>query len=350
MRLFPSVLATLALASAAFAQPADIPTRYTYDTGVRPRLEWNTNSGYCGETSFISAGLHFGQYCSQYTARAVASPGIDQADSASQLLLGNNDAFAARRMRLQASRFYDDTQRSTRQFLDWVKSETLRGRIVVIGVFNNGIQLEEWTGRDDGQPDYDHIVPVLRFGSEVSLETFRDVARPRDVVTISDNGLYGPFGTPLAYQFYYAYRIRKFRGTRRQANRPRGPTYLLNRTPPNYGIAIEGVMDLDHVTVPVTLEASRDDEPPTSEQHPPPPPPAPLTLTATVTIPDQSVAHVLYRYDDFEAVPVVGFNAAAAEAVESWLIPAHSGEHFTVTHHTMTNATVVFRAVPVTAP
>ena len=31
-----------------------------------PRLQWNTNYGYCGEVSLISAGLFFGQYCSQY--------------------------------------------------------------------------------------------------------------------------------------------------------------------------------------------------------------------------------------------------------------------------------------------
>jgi hypothetical protein len=340
----------LALPAAAHSQPAEIATTHTFDTGVPPRRQWDENSGYCGETSFISAGLHFGQYCSQYTARSIASPGVDQRDTASQLLLGVNDAEAARKMRLTAARYYGDTQHTARQFLDWVKSETLRGRIVVIGVFNNGIELLEWTGRRDGQPDYDHIVPVLRLGSNVPFETLPDRALPRDVITISDNGLYGPFGTPPSYQFLYSFRMRRFPGTRRQANRPNGAVYRLDRTPPNYGIAIEGVLDLDGVTVPVRLAASRDDEPDIAHKSNIPPAPAPLTLTATVAIPDPSVSYVLYRYDDFADVPVAGFNASAAAAVESWSIPAGSGPSFTVVHETMTDATVIFRAVPVTAP
>jgi hypothetical protein len=337
-------------APAARAQPTEIATTYAFDTGVPPRRQWEGNWGYCGETSFISAGLHFGQYCSQYTARALASPGVDQRDEASQLLLGVNDVETARKMRLTAARFYEDTQHTARQFLDWVKSETLRGRIVVIGVFNNGIELLEWTSRRGGQPDYDHIVPVLRFGSNVPFDALPARALPRDVITISDNGLYGPFGTPPAYQFYYAYRVRRLPGTRRQANRPHGAVYRLKRTPPSYGIAIESVLDLDDVTIPVSLAASRDDEPDIVNGSNVPPAPAPLTLTATVSIPDESVAYALYRYDDFDDVPVAGFNAAAAAAVESWIVPAGSGPTFTVVHETMTDATVIFRAVPLGAP
>jgi hypothetical protein len=350
-----TLLSALALvlaghAAPARAQPAEIPTPHTFDTHVPPRRQWNANSGYCGETSFISAGLHFGQYCSQFTARAIASPGVDQSDPASQLLLGVNDTYAAHRMRLSASEFYHQTQQSTHELLDWVKSQTLRGRIVIIGVFNDGIILGEWTGRRDGDPDYDHIVPVLRFGSKRPLAAVRDVALRDDVVTISDNGLYGPFGTPPAYQFDFSFRVRKFRGTRRQANRPRGPVYMLKKRPPSYGIAIEGVMDLDDVTIPVSLTASLDGEPDLGSGSNVPPTPVPLTLTAVVTIPDQSVTYDLYRYDDFDAVPVAGFNAAAANAVESWKIPAGSGATFTVAVETMTDATVVFRAVPATAP
>jgi len=338
------MLAVLVAGTAA-AEP-----RHVFDTGITPRHQWNANSGYCGETSVISAGLHFGQYTSQWTARALASPGLAQCDPASQLLLGVNDIAATERMRLLATRFYLDTQQSTDEFLDWVKSQTLRGRIVAIGVFNNGVRLDEWTRRRDGDSLYDHIVPVLRIASHASLERWRDTALPRDVVTISDNGLYGPVGDPPAYPFYFSRPIDRLRGTRRQANRPHGPLYLLRKRPPNYGLAIEGPLDLDGVTVPVRLVADRDDEPPLAHGATEPPPPAPLRLTATVSIADQSVAHVLYRYDDFAAVPVAGFNAAAGHAVSSWLIPAHSGPTFTVEIDTHTGATVALRAVPVTAP
>lgn len=31
---------------------------------IPPRYQWNANNGYCGEVSFISVGLYYGQYCS----------------------------------------------------------------------------------------------------------------------------------------------------------------------------------------------------------------------------------------------------------------------------------------------
>ncbi len=43
----------------------------------------------------ISAGLYYGQYVSQYTARAVASDDTPQYRRRSQLLLGGNDRHAA---------------------------------------------------------------------------------------------------------------------------------------------------------------------------------------------------------------------------------------------------------------
>jgi hypothetical protein len=341
--------ALLALtAGSVLAQPVSIP--YTYSHGIQPRLQWEGNYGYCGETSFISAGLHFGQYSSQYTARALASPGVPQNTEASQLLLGINDTVAARRMRLQASEFYWPTQRNTRAFTDWVKSHTLRGRVVIIGVFNNGILLDEWSGRDDGDAEYDHIVPVLGWGSDKPLSKTRDTALPNDVITFSDNGLYGPFGDPPTYPFLYSFRLRHFTGTRRQANNPNGPLYLLSNKAPNFAIAIEGPLDLDGVTVPVRLAASTNQEPPITDGSNEPPVPGPLTLTATVEITDTSSAYNLYLYDDFDRVPVANFNAMAASAAQSWHIPPNSGNTYSVSLRTSTGATAVFRAVPQSAP
>ena len=75
-----------------------------------------------------------------------------------------------------------------------------------------------------------------------------------------------------------------------------------------------------------------------------------MTLRARVEIRNQSVAYTLYQYDDFEQVPAAGFNAAAARAVRSWVIPAHSGPEFITDIVTISDATVVLRAVPQTAP
>lgn len=336
------------ISTAQIASPyPPIPTEYHFSHGIPPRLQWNENSGYCGETSFISAGLHFGQYCSQYTARSLASPGVNQADPASQLLLGVNDTAAAQRMKLAATEFNNRRQRSARDFLEWVKQRTLGGEIAIIGVFNNGILLGEWTRRLDGDSSYDHIVPVLEWGSENPFDRLRYF--PTDVITFSDNGLYGPFGTPPVYPFLYSFRLRDFPGTRFQANNPRGPIYMLKDSPKHYGIAIRGVLDRDNVTVPVKLTSNLNFEPDIGSASNTPPDPIPMQLTATVTLPDQSVAYVLYRYDDFEKVPTANFNTAASQAVESWNIPAHSGPTFTTQFNGLSNQTVIFRAVPASA-
>lgn len=327
-----------------------LPRTHTYHHPIAPRLQWNANSGYCGETSFISAGLHFGQYCSQYTARAVTSPDKKQTDPNSQLLLGVNDTTAALRMRLQAIEYYYPTQTSSEDFLAWVKSNTLQGHVVIVGVFNNGILLGEWSGRDQGDDEYDHIVPVLGIGSAVPFEPHAGEYLASDTLTLSDNGLYGPLGNPPAHQFLYSSRFDLFLGDRYQANNPRGPVYLLKDQPRNYGIAIQGVLDFDQVTIPVRLHSSLNHEPDMAHNSDVPPAPVPLTLTATVSIPDQTRSYHLYLYDDFRQVPVQNFNAGASQAVDMWVIPPHSGETYTVLLETLSNQTVIFRAVPADAP
>ena len=324
--------------------------KYRFSLNIAPRLQWNENSGYCGETSFISAGMNYGQYCSQFTARALASPGLKQSNPNSQLLIGGgNDVSAARKMRLQASEFQGKTHGDTHGFLAWVKSHLLAGHVPIIGVFNDGILLGEWTGRDDGDNAYDHIVPVLGFGSHSPLKKSADTYIDSDVIVISDNGLYGPFGNPQVYPFFYYYELKGFQGTRRQANNPKGPVYMLKNVPRNYGITIEGVLDLDAVTIPVSLTSNTNYEPDIGHHSNKRPAPIDIQLTATVSIPDQTVAYNLYRYDDFNKVPVAGFNAAAANAVQAWVIPSGLGPTMTVVVDAKSDQTVVFRTVPASA-
>lgn len=341
-----ALLLLLALAPAAGARMgAPVPTRFAEALDIPPRQQWNANSGYCGETSFISAGLYFGQYTSQWTARALAAPGVAQSDPDSQLLLGVNDVPAARAMRLETVSFYDRTQRTVPAFFSWVKSNVLRGRPVIVGVLNNVRILGE---EQPGFATYDHIVPVLGVGSGRSLARHPARAFPSDVLTFSDNGLFGvPGRTP---PFVFSYRMRHLPKSRAAANRPDGAVYSLRDRPPNYAVAVTGVADLDGVTIPVRLTASLDGEPAIPDPSDVPPAPVPLTLTATVTIPDPSVAYRLHRWDDFALVPAARFNAAASLAVESWTIPPGTGPTFVVEIATASDATVVLRAVPASAP
>lgn len=355
--------------------------RHQFRSNVVPRFQWNNNSGYCGETSFICAGMSFGQYCSQWTARSLASPSIPQYDSGSQLLIGGgNDITAAKGMLLkareysiaekqEAREFKSAKKHKTPHFINWVKRHLLAGHVPIIGVYNNVIALGEQEG-GPGDPQYDHIVPVLGFESYWPLKSLNwpvDEYTVRyhstDVITLSDNGLYGPTGDPARYPMLYSYEVAAFQGDRNAANNPEGaPVYMLSNTTANCGIAIEGV-DHDGACIPVRLSSDRDYEPvPPTMKQPPPPPPPPLQLaqppfsdqpppepidiwlTATVERPGQNEAYTLYRYDDFAKVPVSDFHANADNAAQVWHVKAGS-DPMVVTHKAKSSDTVVFRAV-----
>ena len=339
--LVASMALALAPAALAMPYPSIERTRYAMSLDIAPRLQWNANFGYCGETSLISAGMHFGQYASQWTARSLASPGVPQTKQNSQLLLGVNDLDAAARMRLSAIAFDSDGQRTTGQFLTWVKAMVARGRPVIIGVLQNQ---PASGGALPGDQEYDHIVPVLGVSSLSRLSGHDRRYRPDDVLTFSDND--GDVPSSI-----YRTRFRDFQRSRSAANRGDAPMYSLLNQPMNYGISVTGVQDPDHVTIPVRLTSSMDGEGAQDQERLEAPPAAlPIDLTATVTIPDQSMAYRVYLYDDFSKVPIRDFNAAAGKAIDSWTIQPGSGPTWTRQIGIMSNQTRVFRAVPVTAP
>ena len=140
-----------------------------------------------------------------------------------------------------------------------------------------------------------------------------------------------------------------------EANAIGGPVYALRDRPKNYGTVITGVADPQGVTIPVRLTSNLNGEGVQNGTGPQqvmrkPPLGTGMTLTAWVSIPDQSRAYVVYLYDDFAQVPMRDFNASAAQAIDSWTIPAGSGPTWSVTIDALTSDTRVFRAVPVSAP
>jgi hypothetical protein len=277
---------------------------------------------------------------------------------------------AALRMRLKASEY---PGLHTPDMIVWAKGHLLAGHVPIIGVLNNVYTLDE-APQNTGDETYDHIVPVVGFASDEQLEENADRYFPTDVITFSDNGLYGPCDDGK-YKFLYPYEVETFQTTPSIVYSPDGPLYGLLTVPNelhtlNYGIAIEGVLDLEGVCIPVHLSSDTDQEPPTQDVPLTEPilpgevvivpelyeyyrrvvVPNSIQLTATVSLPDPSVAYNLYRYDDFHKVPVAGFNAARCTAKQVWHIPAGSGPTFEVQHAALSSETVVFRAVPASAP
>ncbi|MUH46451.1 MAG: hypothetical protein F2793_08045 [Actinobacteria bacterium] len=350
LRLAASLIAATALAtapavSAAGVAPEAVSSRHSYDLGIAPRLQWNANYGYCGEVSFISAGMYYGQYTSQWTARSLASPGTPQTEEESQLLIGVNDVEAAERMRLQAVPFDSESQQSTRSYLTWVKSMALRGYPVIIGVFVN---MSEFEDGSVGSSEYDHIVPVTGIRSRSPLSVADRRYRPTDVIAFSDNGVDGSAAPSDAM---FRYRFDAFQRSRGQANDPQAPAYSLLNRPMDYATAVTGVRDLDGVTIPVRLTSSADGEgAQDGDRLEAPPAPRAIDLTATVTIPDPSLGYNVYLYDDFAKVPVSNFNASSANALQAWTIAPGTATTWSRTISTMSDQTRVFRAVPTSAP
>jgi hypothetical protein len=285
--------------------------------------------------------MYFGQYTSQWTARDLASGGMKQTAEESQLLLGVNDLAAADRMRLEAVAFDSESQESVAEYLTWIKSMIMREKPVIIGVL---MRLDEADSTYPGSWEYDHIVPVLAVASKARMRPGERRYRPTDALIISDN-------SGLTSESLYRLPFASSQRSRSAANASGAPAYSLRNRPMNYATTVLGVRDADGVTIPVRLTGSLDGEGVQDETWLNAQPVGrPLELTATVSIPDPGQEYRVYLYDDFDKVPIRGFNAAAGQAIASWTIPAGSGPTWSTTISTSSDRTSVFRAVPVTAP
>jgi hypothetical protein len=324
---------------------------YIQKNDLPPRIEWEENYGYCGETSFITAGLYYGQYCSQYTARSIACNGAGQASRSDQLIVGRNEDRAAQGMRLKYEKWAHEgesspPQATTDDFFVWIKKNVSLGYPVVIGLFNNESIFYNNSDPNAGQSDYDHLVVVTGFGSLAPLNEAKYFGSDR--IYFIDNGLYTPDDVNPIY--YFDSDCDSFRLTRQEANNPNGPVYSLISAPNHYGVAILGVADDDHVTLPVKLTTSVNCEvPEIVDGSDTAPDPKPLTLTVSVSGLTPGADYILYYYDDFTKVPTKSFNASSAQVKQKVMIHA-TATTYTTTIDIMSNEVAVFRAVHVDAP
>jgi hypothetical protein len=278
---------------------------------------------------------------SQYDARICAIGSTAQ--NKGELLLGDNDQRAARNMHLKSEEWNRFKQTSTAQFLLWVKRHVLHGLPVVIGVYDNA-DLLGTPGVTD--PQYDHIVPVVRIRSHHPLSGRRIYGN--DHITFSDNGL---FGTSRDRPYLYTYSFGGFPASRMQVEGNNGPLYGLPDYGRNFGIVITGVMDADGDTLPVRVTTSKNYEIPVMKRKSTTrPAPMPLTLTITVSKLTPGVDYKLYRYDRLAAVPDTHFNAHASAAAESWNIRLAADTTFTLKRNILSDEIAVYRAVKASAP
>jgi hypothetical protein len=324
--------------------PASVGARRAWLNDIGPRYQWENNYGYCGEVSFISAGLYYGQYLSQYDARAAAT-NAPQYDYRSQLLLGGTDMRAARNMHVAAIEWDRKTEKSPQQFLAWVKQNVVPGNPVAIGIYTNDYRFYGDHKPLAGSSVYDHIVPVI------GIETRHPNAgyEPDDVIVFSDNGLLG--SGPKHAPYIFKYRFADFIRTRREANGPKVPWYSLPDRKQNFGAAITGVKDDDRETLPVRVATSANDEMPQIAKHSNTRPAADrLVLTVTVSGLKSGQTYVLYRYDALHSIPDGAFNAHSSQASEHWNFEGTASGTYVITERIMTDDVAAYRAVAGNAP
>jgi len=347
--------------------PPDLKTAYRKINPIGPRYQWENNDGYCGETSLISAGLYYGQYVSQYDARALgtsAKPKNSQVHH--QLLLGDsNFSKSATALRLNYRQY---SSINSRQFLKWVKKGVISGYPVIIGVFNNEKYFYDSTRRTAGDPEYDHIVPVIGWGSARKLNS-DDITG--DVLLFSDNGLLGDDKTAKpnkSVPYYFPYNIPYFMCSRATANSPTdinrkkrdNRIYALLQLPKyedkgmdknNYALLITGVKDPTHQTLPVRLTTSINYEAPfIADSSNTRPRAGKVTLAITVSGLSVGQTYNLYDYTDERQVPTKMFNR---QSKNNKILP---WRHFTAAATTWqgsltiaTSQKAFFRAVKATA-
>lgn len=311
---------------------------YENKNDIPPRLQWNGNHGYCGEVSLISAGLYYGQYISQYDARACVSEGAQQ--NKDQLLLGVNDLYAASKMHLKVIKWHPVLEKNTNQFLTWVKKNVMKGYPVAIGIYTNENRFYGNADPNAGDKQYDHIVPVTGIASNFPSDL---AYHGDDVIFFSDNGLWCD-NTDPHYLFNYSFDA--FQMSRIDANQINAPVYSLCNSGKNYGLAVTGVRDGYGETLPVRISTNFNSEQfeidDGSNERPSS---APLTLTITVSNLVPHVRYILYRYNSLEKVPNSLFNAHAADAYESWPIQISSGNSYEMIVEIESDEIAVYRAV-----
>jgi len=202
------------------APPAPSSYYIVPNATVAPFYQWESNNGYCGEVSMMSAGLANGQWLSQYNMRMVCGgffgPEVNGSgasllqagnptgksgnynaemliENPSQGLTGPNDYDWAGRCASNAGlalaqypsttgyKAPNNGQAGYQDFLSWIKTQIIAGHQVTLGVLLNTA-----AGGSDAQ--YDHIVNVIKIGTNHSPTDA--TYYPDDVLYFDDHGVY----------------------------------------------------------------------------------------------------------------------------------------------------------------
>lgn len=270
---------------------------------------WRSFSNYCWSCSRWSV----------YDSRAAACGTLSQATC--QMLIGDNDQIAATAMHLNSVEWATDKEQSTEDFLVWVKQNTLKGYVVIIGIYQNYYEFYDDSSPLAGDPDYDHIVPVLGIRSNHPLNDTNTYYNDDEII-FSDNGLYGDSSNP---PYIFSYPFQYFQNSRKNANSKNGNIYSLPNSGSNYGIFINSIFDENHETFPIRIDTNINYESPEIKDGSSiRPKPMKLTLTVTVSSLTMNTYYACYRYNNLVNIPNSDFNSFPSKAIGTYFFQANA--------------------------
>lgn len=239
----------------------------------KPFYQWESNLGYCGESSLIQAAMSLGQWISQYNARTLNSsfpPSISQtgvaegkspAKNFAEVLLDDSPQQGENVFSSAASNFglvatdFDSTNQKTgqagyQQFMQWIKAELSAGNRVTIGVVT-----------DNSGGAYSHIVSVVRFDVNDPSSSSYD---PDDVLYFDDHGLITSSNNPAVplgsssspkgcTPFIFGNKLSSWPLKIASGGSKNYAIPLPTNDYKNYGTSISGIKDIKSEAFPVSL-------------------------------------------------------------------------------------------------
>lgn len=196
---------------------------------IPPRLQWEGLGGYCGETSFQSHGILWGNWLHSDTVRKAAG---------SELLIGENDVKAAKTLKFPYESFQQDESATAAQnnaaYLTWLRNQVDLGRTVVVGWFVN----PQEASKLDLQ--YDHIMPLTGYQYDTAT---------KKTLGFHFNDLYAKTGMFMPITGASSKVLNR---AKCQSSNPKTTMYCVPASD-NFAIALNGIVDQKKETFRTTL-------------------------------------------------------------------------------------------------
>ncbi|UJR17124.1 hypothetical protein I4U23_004020 [Adineta vaga] len=247
---------------------------------IPPRLQWENGNGFCGEVTIQSFGLYYGAWISQKLVRDINQGEYLLEKTSMDDCRTPYNTLSILGFTYNVWDWKNSSQPQFRDYCCWMKKSIIQGYPVMFVVYLRYFH----------QKDYDHVMPAfgIRFRDENNYD-------PTDVLTYCN----------LYHERLIERKMNEqdLGATRKTCQKHCGEGGCIPLDI-DYGIAFTGILDEDHVTLPVRLSVSASNEPNThpayNEQ--------PIEMDGIVTIRNLTIdrVYVLLRYSSYAYVPTKG--------------------------------------------